>query len=128
MSENIPKQVKVDDKPLGQFGPPAELIDKWKKEYPLGIFYTKFFDGEPNELVFVYRAISFLEYMPIQNAMAAGDPSGAQAWQELQAKCILWPDNYRVMKGAMPAGVPSTLANIISISSGFAQASDPKQL
>ena len=120
MNENLP---------LGPNGPAQAKVDEWKSKFPLGVWAMKFNENKDNELVVVYRAISWIEYKDmIDVAKKTGGEEPQAKLSEQMGKAVLWPEGYQAKLSQFPAGVPGSVSDAVSLASGFAGVSEPKQL
>jgi len=115
------------DKPLGPAGPSRAELETLKRQAG-DIYTTPFSRGTPDEMIFVWRQITYLELTTMrrqQRQMAVGTPPGQPPAQEFDqdsyilGKCLLWPKLDRPQLLRLGAGIPTTLVDHIMGQSGF---------
>lgn len=96
----------------------SEIIDKLKQENPRGIYKVIVTDE-----AFVVRTLERDEYVAISN----NPETGISEKEELITEaCVVWPKMTLKEVQKLPAGAPTTLAELIMQRSGFEAASVEK--
>ena len=96
----------------------SEIIDKLKEENPRGIYKVIVSDE-----VYIVRTLERDEYVKISN----NPETGISEKEELITEaCVVWPNMKLEDVQKLPAGAPTTLAELVMQRSGFEAASVEK--